>query len=584
MAFRRSHKKSRAGCLECKRRHIKCDEGRPVCRLCTMAERETYCSYGPQVPAARETPSVKSSTSTANIATLMSGSSHESTPSSAETDINMGGLDLPSHHLAPVSSATTSMSATPNSCPYQAPFPAPGLGTLPGEALNMEHMELLVHVMQTKGFFNLGVNIGNYYEQMAIGLEYGLKDPYLIHQFLAYSARHLAHIHPDRYMYYTHQADTHQARAIQLFNLAISSSAPSASVNTQSGAHNPINQSNCVAVVLFSSVLGQTLIAETFDARLHPTFVHPNGDLNAFLTAYTQCLNTFHGVFQIAREAWPLLLTTPLAGYLVYSREFNMQVPRGHHCDVLIDLINTTYKLGKLTGVEYQVCLQMARYLQVGFDAILLPSQTTTNTSTPGLSPESASSSQRHINNGQLNNNGNAHVDGTESADVSPGNASSILIDPRLDLPDLHVSSDFHISGTTIPTPNFSPSTPYPQESGIAAGSGTKGGIDIHALEIDTTDPEMTTLNRSLNKYQMLSAFTMLSPQEYSTMLEHKRPEALVILAYYALLLHYGRHMWQVGDSGRVILGMVSEYLGEEWRVWIGGPLGVVFDGTSPTS
>ncbi|KAM7213732.1 hypothetical protein V8F06_010866 [Rhypophila decipiens] len=385
-----------------------CDEGRPVCRLCTMAERETYCSYGPQVPAAGETPSVK-------------------TP--------------------------TCISATPH--PYQAPFPAPGLGlgTLPGEALNMEHMELLVHVMRTKGFFNLGVNIGNYYKQMAIGLEYGLKDPYLIHQFLAYSARHLAHIHPDRYMYYAHQADTHQARAIRLFNFAISPSE-----GTQHGLHNPVNQSNCMAVVLFSSVLGQTLIAETFDARLHPTFVHPNGDLDAFLTAYTQCLNTFHGVFQIAREAWPLLLTTPLAGYMVYSREFNMQVPRGHHCDVLIDLINTTYKLGKLTDAEYQVCLQMARYLQVGFDAILLPSQ-------------------------------------------SP-----------------------------------------------------------------------TTCN---------TAFTMLSPQEYSTMLQHKRSEALVILAYYALLLHYGRHMWQVGHSGRVILGMVSIYLGEEWRVWIGGPLGVVFDGTS---
>ncbi|KAK4213563.1 hypothetical protein QBC37DRAFT_440750 [Rhypophila decipiens] len=434
MAFRRSHKKSRAGCLECKRRHIKCDEGRPVCRLCTMAERETYCSYGPQVPAARETPSAKSSTST-----------------------------------------PTSMSATPN--PYQTPFPASGLASLPGEALNMEHMELLVHVMRTKGFFNLGVNIGNYYKQMAIGLEYGLKDPYLIHQFLAYSARHLAHIHPDRYMYYAHQADTHQARAIRLFNFAISPSE-----GTQHGLHNPVNQSNCMAVVLFSSVLGQTLIAETFDARLHPTFVHPNGDLDAFLTAYTQCLNTFHGVFQIAREAWPLLLTTPLAGYMVYSREFNMQVPRGHHCDVLIDLINTTYKLGKLTDAEYQVCLQMARYLQVGFDAILLPSQSPSNT------------------------------------------------------------------------------------------------------KIDTTDPEMTALNRSLNKYQMLSAFTMLSPQEYSTMLQHKRPEALVILAYYALLLHYGRHMWQVGDSGRVILGMVSTYLGEEWRMWIGGPLGVVFDGTSPTS
>ncbi|KAJ4200019.1 hypothetical protein NW759_015969 [Fusarium solani] len=37
------HKKSRKGCLECKRRHIRCDEGRPICANCISARRK--CEY-----------------------------------------------------------------------------------------------------------------------------------------------------------------------------------------------------------------------------------------------------------------------------------------------------------------------------------------------------------------------------------------------------------------------------------------------------------------------------------------------------------------------------------------------------------
>lgn len=40
---RRGHKKSRNGCLECKRRHMKCDETRPQCANCTTVHRA--CQY-----------------------------------------------------------------------------------------------------------------------------------------------------------------------------------------------------------------------------------------------------------------------------------------------------------------------------------------------------------------------------------------------------------------------------------------------------------------------------------------------------------------------------------------------------------
>ncbi|KAF4431771.1 Lysine biosynthesis regulatory protein LYS14 [Colletotrichum fructicola] len=42
---RRSHKKSRNGCTECKRRHIRCDERQPSCANCEVAERA--CVFPP---------------------------------------------------------------------------------------------------------------------------------------------------------------------------------------------------------------------------------------------------------------------------------------------------------------------------------------------------------------------------------------------------------------------------------------------------------------------------------------------------------------------------------------------------------
>lgn len=40
---RRTHHKSRNGCITCKRRRVKCDEGRPRCDRCTVSNR--LCSY-----------------------------------------------------------------------------------------------------------------------------------------------------------------------------------------------------------------------------------------------------------------------------------------------------------------------------------------------------------------------------------------------------------------------------------------------------------------------------------------------------------------------------------------------------------
>ncbi|PYH81811.1 hypothetical protein BO82DRAFT_74916 [Aspergillus uvarum CBS 121591] len=46
MRPRKAHTKSRTGCVECRRRHIKCDESRPQCKRCRNSARECAFTTG----------------------------------------------------------------------------------------------------------------------------------------------------------------------------------------------------------------------------------------------------------------------------------------------------------------------------------------------------------------------------------------------------------------------------------------------------------------------------------------------------------------------------------------------------------
>ena len=72
-----------------------------------------------------------------------------------------------------------------------------------------------------------------------------------------------------------------------------------------------------------------------------------------------------------------------------------------------------------------------------------------------------------------------------------------------------------------------------------------------------------------LHRYQMLCSWTMLLSPTFKQFLAAKQPEALVVLAYYALLLHHGRSLWQVGDAGVYLFGIIREYLGSQWDDWL---------------
>jgi hypothetical protein len=62
-------------------------------------------------------------------------------------------------------------------------------------------------------------------------------------------------------------------------------------------------------------------------------------------------------------------------------------------------------------------------------------------------------------------------------------------------------------------------------------------------------------------------------PDLFIQMVNRKRPEALVLLAHYCLLLNKVDYLWWMQGIGRHLLQSIHKVLGDEWESWIVWPL-----------
>lgn len=154
-------------------------------------------------------------------------------------------------------------------------------------AVNMLHLKLLLH-------FSLDVyvpEIKDHIERPAteLILKIAQEAPFLMHEVLAISARHLSVIHPDSREPYLSQAVELQTRAIELFNLA----------DGETG------RDKRVARLLFSSMLGRHILADVFH--------HDGPDFPVFLSRFVHGIRIHSGLRAVAaHEEWKSLLETDL--------------------------------------------------------------------------------------------------------------------------------------------------------------------------------------------------------------------------------------------------------------------------------
>lgn len=69
-----------------------------------------------------------------------------------------------------------------------------------------------------------------------------------------------------------------------------------------------------------------------------------------------------------------------------------------------------------------------------------------------------------------------------------------------------------------------------------------------------------------------LLAWPVQLDDKYLELLNQRRPEALVILAYFAVLMRFYRESWAVGDSGLFLIQAIHSHLGSHWAKWMEWP------------
>lgn len=147
----------------------------------------------------------------------------------------------------------------------------------------------------------------------------------------------------------------------------------------------------------------------------------------------------------------------------------------------------------------------------------------------------------------------------------------------------------------------------YEQQTGInlpgefVAGCGSKTMLTMKLAHLETLlaganlspsimDPCKTAIdllrdlsynpdrprNSPVRMTRMLQArvlqWAVLVPADFVKLIEQRRPEALIITAYYALLMHETRDCWLYGDAGAFIIRSITALLGKYWAEWLAWP------------
>lgn len=106
----------------------------------------------------------------------------------------------------------------------------------------------------------------------------------------------------------------------------------------------------------------------------------------------------------------------------------------------------------------------------------------------------------------------------------------------------------------------FSPSGPDSRKSHSPAGPGGPGedeGREMHSLTL-------------------VHAWPCLAHEAVLDLLCNKTPEALLMLAYYGVLMHQHRHFWTYANVGQILVRTIARYLGPDWQHFMVWPLAQV--------
>ncbi|TEA10386.1 Sterol uptake control protein 2 [Colletotrichum sidae] len=117
--------------------------------------------------------------------------------------------------------------------------------------------------------------------------------------------------------------------------------------------------------------------------------------------------------------------------------------------------------------------------------------------------------------------------------------------------------------------------------SSSSGGSGGGGDLTdparaacreaVEALQL-MFDIRRTAGLTPVRRISTVQEWSVRVPTAFVSLLDQRRPEALVVLAYWGALLHYCRGYWAYAGAGRTLVRSISAHLGSYWSEWLAWP------------
>ncbi|KAI9899739.1 hypothetical protein N3K66_006200 [Trichothecium roseum] len=100
---------------------------------------------------------------------------------------------------------------------------------------------------------------------------------------------------------------------------------------------------------------------------------------------------------------------------------------------------------------------------------------------------------------------------------------------------------------------------------------------NLSSTEAEAYDHAVDALQQMFNnqrgsshqRYTVVQAWPVRVSVDYVHLLAQRRPESLIILAFYGILLHKARESWTVAGAGRFLVESITSHLGSYWAGWL---------------
>ncbi|KAH6989575.1 hypothetical protein BKA56DRAFT_576067 [Ilyonectria sp. MPI-CAGE-AT-0026] len=358
--LRRAHRKSRKGCLECKRRHIKCDETRPRCNNCLVSERA--CSFPPSVGAAPEAAATAQNQQPPVPVRPASALSPAGSPSRSGAVRPPPVLTKqppipvrPASTLSPAGSSSSSGAVRPPPPPSEGPWaalskileharpptlpPIRSFAAPPMAVFTSKHLILLHHAKTGVVFKQEMMDT-----LLEIAIAWAIEAPYVLDQLLAICAEHYALSSPETAEVYRSTSQELQTRSLTSFNLRTQGQTPEESSTTY------------LPRFIFASFVSMNMMYQTFSQY--------RSSYHVFIGRFLDCIHLHQGVRTVVRSGFH----TYLGSVALHPFLSQFQAPEdgvsGNECDELIKAIDSS----DLSPTTVAACKSAADSLQTTFN------------------------------------------------------------------------------------------------------------------------------------------------------------------------------------------------------------------------